>query len=300
MDVNQPENKAAETAIDIGALLCEARDNLGLTTKDVANELNLALDIISNIENNQFEQAIPSAFIRGYIKSYATKVGLNTAPLLKAFDQQTGIDSPSLKRVQTISTFNKRRKEINSGNYLFKSISIIIVVLFISFAGWELWKRYAKTNEVNSADTGLTSIESGNEILLSTATELTNNDKIKTNESAVNSIELSTSNTSELKQAEQTQTIQNQAEESSAPTSSLQMSSLVLDFSADCWVKIIDARGEVIALGVKKSGKHMPLEGVAPFNVILGDPSVVTMYYLDQTYDLSSYRAGRRAEIVLN
>jgi len=78
------------------------------------------------------------------------------------------------------------------------------------------------------------------------------------------------------------------------------MTNLLLDFSAECWVKITDARGEILAEGVKVNGKHMPLRGAKPITVILGDPSAVSLSYENEVYDLSVHRAGRRAEIVLN
>lgn len=311
--------------VDIGKLLCEARDNLGVSTEDISSELNLATEVISNIENNVFEQDIPSAFIRGYIKSYATKVGLDTSAILKEYDLQTVTPVPSIKRVKIISKFDIKRRDINSNNYLVKTLSALMIIIFISFAGWEIWKRYL-VDIVNNNYSGQSNNRNNiNEIALNT-NELSlesnrkNNSVVSSNfdstaSTDINSKELNTANNKRLLDS---QVNNNQIKEQSLTEDNnknmtalsethlesvlpeqLNMTQLVFDFSADCWVKITDSRGEVIALGVKVIDKHMAIEGVAPFNVILGDPSVVLMSVNGIEHDLSSYKNGKRAKFVI-
>ncbi len=319
MDVN---NNETEISVNIGNLLVEARENLGLSSQDIATQMNLAFDIIDKIESNHFDIDIPVAFVRGYIKSYATKVGLDTGPMLDAFDKQIGVESPSLKSVQAISQFSAKRKEINSSHYLFKSVSILILLTFLSFAGWELWNRFIlagpdgsdSTDQTDSdistqLDTNHDSVKLFEDKVKEKTPEPSNNNSLGSDERIQNDLPVSTGLSNDIGSVSHTKIldsdlIQNSGsvqsfQQQTIDTSNLTMTSLVLDFSADCWVKIVDARGEVIALGVKQSGKHMPIEGVAPLNVILGDPSVVTMIYEGLDYDLSAYRAGRRAEIIL-
>jgi len=322
MDVEDSKTEEEQHELNIGELLCEARDNLELDSQQIAAELNLAQSVIESIEQNIFQQEIPIAFIRGYVKSYATKVGLDTAQILSQFDLQTGLEAPSLTRVKSISKFNHKRKEMNSGSLLIKAVSVLIVLLFFSYGGWELWKRYA-SNDNDNSEIALGNLQ-GNEIILNTQTTDDSDSQSSSNgglseasrpdgESAslVNDKTDTVPATDSLTTQGSSSQYQNIDQSSAASPitfapnidtndTALEMTSLVLDFSADCWVRIVDARGEVIAIGVKSAGKHMPVEGVKPFNVVLGDPSVVTMQYNEQAYDLSGYRAGRRAEVILN
>jgi len=314
MEVRDKEQQ--DQSINIGALLVEARDNLGLTNKDIANTLNLAEEVIDKIEKNDFEQDIPIAFIRGYIKSYATKVGLDTSPILAAFDQQTSGELPSLKRAQSISVFDKKTREINSSHYLFKAVSTLIVIAFLSFAGWELWKRLSNTAAVTNEaqySYGTLSSDISSELETTNDIDLNNSDSENLISTDTSEIENTTSENTQLRgdvvqqQNSDAQNIELSITDSSnaisaglVDDSNLIMTNIVLDFTADCWVKITDARGEVLAEGVKVNGKHMPLTGAKPITVILGDPSVVTMSYADELYDLSVYQAGRRVEIILN
>lgn len=339
MDVEENQTEGQEPTIDIGARLSEARDNLGLDSENIAKELNLAVEIITKIEQNIFHQDIPVAFIRGYVKAYSTKVGLDTPKVLAEFDTQTSGDSPSLSRVQSISKFDSNRRELNSNSFIIKTVSAIVILLFLSYGGYEIWKYLAndadsnegnitlgetgqakqidlaisgtqpeskQANDDNSASQDSSSVnvedtisdDSGVEIQDSAAENQTpqQDSSSKVQDSRLDSSSQSNPSVQAVNQSElETPLLDNQT--TSDPQD---MTPLVLDFSADCWVRIVDARGEVIALGVKRAGKHMPIEGVRPFNIVLGDPSVVTLQYNNQSYDLSEYRAGRRAEIILN
>ncbi len=331
MDVDENQQDSQASAIDIGARLCEARDNLGLDSEKIAKELNLAVEIITKIEQNVFHQDIPVAFIRGYVKAYSTKVGLDTPKILAEFDAQTSGDAPSLSRVQTISKFDSGRRELDSGSLVIKVISTIVILLFLSYGGYEIWKRLAADDAVNHdpADIALAidSTDEAGEIELNSfsddnleeqsaalSTQTTPSqapvEPVVENDNKISQTDANLAQSNLSEQAPSTPPVELESlaantspVESNNITSqsdSLEMTPLVLDFSADCWVRIVDARGEVIALGVKRAGKHMPIEGVKPINVVLGDPSVVTLKYNNQDYDLSGYRAGRRAEIILD
>lgn len=75
---------------------------------------------------------------------------------------------------------------------------------------------------------------------------------------------------------------------------------LVMTFSDACWVKVTDATGEVIAIGTKVAGYTMPLNGQAPFDVILCKPEAVSMTYNGEQVDLSGYRRSRSVTMTLN
>ncbi|EGN74731.1 hypothetical protein A28LD_1747 [Idiomarina sp. A28L] len=74
---------------------------------------------------------------------------------------------------------------------------------------------------------------------------------------------------------------------------------LVLVFSGDSWIRIEDNSGEAIAYGVKESGYVMPLNGAAPYELTLGAPSVVAVYFRGEQIDLSEFRGGRIARFTL-
>lgn len=98
--------------------------------------------------------------------------------------------------------------------------------------------------------------------------------------------------------------MQEQAEQSAAAETvngdtAIPDAPLVLVFSGDAWIRIEDANGEALAFGVKPDGHISALEGEEPYQITLGAPENVTMYYQGEPVDLSSYRAGRVARFTI-
>ena len=70
-------------------------------------------------------------------------------------------------------------------------------------------------------------------------------------------------------------------------------------FNQRCWVKVSDASGAEIAIGVKDAGYEMPLTGRAPFDIILCKPEALTMTLNGSAVDLSQYRRNRSVTLRL-
>lgn len=74
---------------------------------------------------------------------------------------------------------------------------------------------------------------------------------------------------------------------------------LVLRFSDDTWIRIEDNNGDAVAFGVKSSGHITELNDQGPYQVTLGAPENVEMYYQGNLVDLSGYRPGRVVRMTL-
>ena len=76
------EEQLSEISDDIeivgpGRMLKEARKIKGLSQQQVADKLNFRISLVENIEVEQFDLSLPSAFNRGYLKSYAKLVNIS-------------------------------------------------------------------------------------------------------------------------------------------------------------------------------------------------------------------------------
>ncbi|MGX5200988.1 RodZ domain-containing protein [Aliikangiella sp. IMCC44632] len=336
MDVNteevvEPKNKKST---NIGELLIEARENRNWSAQEIADQMNLTLSVITQIEENRFNEDIPHAFLRGYIRSYAQRVGVDTESICAEFDIQVNANVEPVKNLKVVSQFKTRRKEINSNSFIFKLITSIIVIAILSFAGWELFKRVGEKTEATPAnsielnqlerasDSDLTALNVDIKSDKSFAEQKTTTDQVQQDVAISSSDAKPQSEVAEAtKPSADIQAAGSQAESrvtgadkitgadrvAEADMSQIDLTDSVVSlvdmtftFSADCWVKIVDGVGETIAIGVKTAGRVMPLQGVAPVTVILGDPAAVELTYAGEAYDMSVYQAGRRAEFVLN
>lgn len=323
-------DETMKNEVDIGALLSEARKNLDLSIGDIATHLNLSQVIINQLENNQFSGGLPLAFVRGYVTSYAMKVGLDIAMMKKAFDSQMGEESVSLKRVESLSVFEKNRNNFNSNNTSFKLITFLIVVVIIFFAskaGWEKYKSLivADSDRIDLNNTNVNSNDLVLDLVLDRELgidEISDRNKFSQNNNGESSAsDLSGSEGSQVSGNGNGKIVVENIESSSSLEINLGSTSseisttgalvnesgdhlkgleiMTLSFSADCWVRIVDASGNELAFGIKKVGKVMNLQGIPPFDVILGDPSVVELTYKGKAIELSRYQAKRRVKVTL-
>ncbi|VTR61037.1 Cytoskeleton protein rodZ [Serratia fonticola] len=69
---------------------------------------------------------------------------------------------------------------------------------------------------------------------------------------------------------------------------------LVMDFSGDCWVQVVDATGKSLVSGIQKSGSRLNLAGKAPFKLTLGAPASVQVQFQGKPVDLSRFVKSNR------
>ena len=74
---------------------------------------------------------------------------------------------------------------------------------------------------------------------------------------------------------------------------------LKLDFSGDCWVEVKDAEGKTLLSALKRLGDKVELDGIAPFNVLLGYAPVVTVSYNDEPIAIDVNPRSQAARLVV-
>ncbi|MFN3695982.1 MAG: helix-turn-helix domain-containing protein [Pseudobdellovibrio sp.] len=82
-----------------GELLKSERINKNLSVQDVAHALKLSPRIIQALENGQTEELPAKTFVRGFVKSYADYLKIDTEAVLKQFQEEMGSTLPVNKTV---------------------------------------------------------------------------------------------------------------------------------------------------------------------------------------------------------
>ena len=72
----------------VSKLLKKNREIKKLELKDISRELNIPQEILSNFENNYFQDNIDSIFILGHLRSYCSYLGLNQMELVDQFKKE--------------------------------------------------------------------------------------------------------------------------------------------------------------------------------------------------------------------
>ncbi len=298
-----------------GQMLRDAREKKGWSQEDVARKLNLRAHNINDFENEEFDPKVAQTFTKGYLKSYAKLTGLYEQQVLDAYEH-LGIAEAQYAEMQSFSQRTKNEAHDNRLMWMSYGIGAIILGLLV----WWWWQKSAVNTELLEAsrsediitveevdpvapEYAELSVPEDDSLIISSALVDISSD---TEELAVTDDVLP----EDIPQEETTSApaIESAIAESEgvAPTAESEVvvvqttsSSLELSFTDDCWVKITDATGQTLAVGVKKAGYEMPLRGKAPFKIVLGAPQVVKIKYEGEAVDMSRFKAGRIARFEL-
>lgn len=307
-----PEN---DIQFSPGSLLKQAREAAGISIEEVMQQLKLTRQTVIAIEGDDYSSDLPATFYRGYLRNYAELLKIDDDDIVANFDNYCKRNNLFSKAEQSLATI-ELEKPINSSNWLMKSFTALIVLLLVFGAYYllveqKVWQQLTSSLSDPGEQTHSVSETDNSELLLPISGDSPDSasDTESTNEPAaeltawqeeqntgLSDDELSSENLN-LQQAETSSEVT--AKENTQPTASAPSGELVLVFSDDCWVRITDANGKVLALGIKKTGTSMSLSGPAPIELTLGKPSAVQLSYQNEPIDLSSYPDTRAARLTL-
>lgn len=92
-----------------GAILCHAREMLGISQREVAARLHLRVNSISDIEHDRLNQPTAAAFVRKHIAHYAILVGIDPDTVVNLYDQNV-LNLRAISAVNTRKQRSRRRK----------------------------------------------------------------------------------------------------------------------------------------------------------------------------------------------
>ena len=81
-EMNPDTNSNPEVQISVGQTLRAAREEMGLSVNDVANRIKFAPKQIESLEADDYTKLPEAAFVRGFVRSYARLLEIDSAPLL--------------------------------------------------------------------------------------------------------------------------------------------------------------------------------------------------------------------------
>ena len=126
----------------MGAALRTAREERGLGVPEVASALKVPVIVVTNIEDEKFDELPARVFARAYLRRYAELVGLDPQRVLWAYDQKTDpgrTEEAETRRLRGVSgsmaTFVREMKARHWQSWVFGGT----VVLFSALAGLFLW-----------------------------------------------------------------------------------------------------------------------------------------------------------------
>ncbi|WP_367605503.1 helix-turn-helix domain-containing protein [Legionella sp. W05-934-2] len=146
MTTDNETEQSIEVSVDsIGQQLQDARNKKGYSVEYVAGKLHLRGQILSLIEDNDFDKLPQTVFIKGYIRAYAKCVDLEAEPLIEQYDSNYAIHKPTQE-----AYLWQKRKDVNHGVNLVKWFTVLSLSAVIISVG--IWWKNGKVSQDTTAE----------------------------------------------------------------------------------------------------------------------------------------------------
>ncbi|MFZ3023573.1 RodZ domain-containing protein [Pseudomonas sp.] len=338
MKAPQPEVVVSSRS-NPGETLRKARESKNLAQAEVAQQLNLTLRALTQVEAGAFDKLPGHTFARGYIRAYAKLLELDQDRLVADFDAYTGTDSAG----SSVHALGRIEEPTHLAQSLlrFVSVGLLLGLLAVSFFWWQeqstrkdsdaAVSRALEHVEVESAD-GTTEIHpldepedqavaDGQAQIVEPASEIEPELAAQTAPTAL-AADTATSASQPAPVAEPAAVVVASVAavpaapvsaalpsvtpvveapvSASAPVQAAAGQALVnIQFTANCWTQLTDANGKVLFSALKRAGESLELAGKPPLELRLGFARGAQVSYNGQAVDVAPYTSGETARMKL-
>lgn len=302
-----PGNAEAQP-ISVGTVLREARERQGLSVDEVVSRIKFAPRQIAALEADDFAQLPEIAFVRGFVRSYARLLQLDSAPLLAALPHAPAQTVPAaenaLPEVPFPTDYSSRKP-----NIIWLAAALVVAVALVLFmllngSGSNAPSPPAEP-EVKVETLELTSVEvlpdsavlpvspSGVSAAPAQASVAPAGSVAARISSEVKaSVELSAPSLRIDHSA--VQAMQKKPEAVPGSAGAIRMT-----FDDDSWVEITDKDGKILLSQINPRGSEQNLDGKAPFSLVIGRATAVHLYYKGKQIDLAPHTKISTARLTL-
>lgn len=347
------EEFAAEQTVS--ERLVEARESLGLSQKDVADQLFLTSTFIRYLDEAQFDKIPKPAFIKGYMRSYARVVNLKGDEIVAHYER--GLQKAEHKVEVRGVTEERIGSATITGPVLQTGIVGLVAIVLVIALVWifsssddeeaanllqdtpllqdtidevstdagdtvsNISAREVTQAQLLSESISGTSIPGealGDEVLAMAANEAGSEGHVADIEGIEGEGSESFEGVEDNDGSTSAPTDDAEAAQSAAPVAASQQETasdrkditiestrsdnyqyinvdaggfeqLEFSFTGECWLEIEDGDGQSIYGDLNRSGDILTLYGVAPFKILLGRASGVSLKFNREDVDLAEY-----------
>jgi len=290
-----PDN--SDTNLSPGAAISRARQARQLSLAEAASQLKLPRTTVEHIEADQFDRIAP-IYRRGYIVNYARLVDLDPQPLL---DQMGELEPEPLRAVLPVSGNPQRfDRFLKFATYALVTTMIVPpLVYFFVLGGARLFESEVAGRAADSSSLQTQEAQKPGyrerfaDALAVQPPEATQNDASHLSASALpmNPIRA-------VPQPEPVAEMASTTADVSTPDVD-PLARLELVLSDDSWIEIESADGERLEFDLLRSGESRQYEGLAPFRLLLGRASAVSLSLDGQPVVFDGQHEAGVAELVI-
>lgn len=270
-----------------GKLLVWARERAGLTQEQVAKELYMTLTKVRALESDDYRHMGSDTFTRGYLRAYANLLKLDVVQVLAAYDrhaQKHGLVEQVLPR---------RIESSNKPVWQFIVLVLLTLLLLWLVSIWffdnRQQPRYNRpmaavppvetalnVQSLSESSASHASVSSG--ALVTAAEQLVEGSQSVSVTTDGSEFSVQNSSLSSAIQSAAASVSISSVARSAMPVKQAnagQLDSIRFSFTEESWLEVSDARGDVLMADLQSAGSDLQLQGLAPFDVKLGNSPAV-------------------------
>jgi cytoskeleton protein RodZ len=278
VDSEQPSSTAAgePASQNLGQILRNARVAQDLSVEQLATELRIEAPRLVALEENRFEKIGAPVFVKGYLRQYGQRLGIDYRDLLALYYKQATHEEVGIHPSPTIRLRDERQITV----WVVATIALAVIV--VGLAVWWMQGGVSST-PASVASTASSDPNSAVAPAPQVAREPAPTEPPVAEPPAAGAVVPDA-----LPQA---------ASPASAPAAAPGATiPLVFTFDEESWTEVTDARGERLFYGLAASGRRAAVRGEPPFAVVLGNARAVRLLVNGEAYPVPT--PGRQGGIV--
>ncbi|SPY32159.1 RodZ domain-containing protein [Pasteurella canis] len=302
--MNTATNNIGPNEPTLGEQFRQAREALNLSLEDVSKKIALKPSILQLIENNELVQsAIPAAFMKGYVRSYAKFLKLPESVWVHArfgedYKNDLGKNARATRAVNHYS----------SHNHWIGWLSLLVLLVVAGMTGLWWWENYKQSNAerdnlvqsyvettpkafpIESHTTTTSAISASPPVEISSETV-----PISSTETPMHSVSMPVDNTQDIQpitsagvlKAEMDK-LDEKADKTIVDNELIltEQNELYIEVTGPCWISVQNEQGKVLAQKEYKEGDTLSFNDNITYSLIIGAPSHVKITYKGEVYPL--------------
>ncbi|MFM9913781.1 MAG: helix-turn-helix domain-containing protein [Methylophilaceae bacterium] len=269
MSDETPDSEISNTAASaLGGVLRAARESVGLSVEEVAQQLRMSAHQVKALEEDNLIVLSSPAFVRGFIRNYARLLKVPAEPLIAAYKAMQPEDNASVAiglKSENIAIVNTSRRTM----LMYLLASLLVVVGGISWWAYQDWRESKPSAPVAAV------------------------------KPLVKAQEAEPTPPPMLEPIVQMPAVVPDPTPVAAPEVVVAQDDIRLTFTEQTWVSITDSTGKEVFNKTKPAETEDFANGTPPFNVVVGNAVGVLVFYKGKPFDIYPYTKANVARFTL-
>jgi cytoskeleton protein RodZ len=280
----------------LGETLRVARLAQDLTIEQLSTDLRIEAKQLHALEENRFEQIGVPVFVKGYLKQYGLRLGLDVKDLLALYYKQTTLADVQIQPSRTI----KLRDDRQITSWVLAAVVLLAVIGGLAAWWWSGGSFGSVLNPQSAPAATAPAVEPQRQTPPPGAPAVVPQERSlpavdPTPQPAVAPGQPETV-PAEIPAVAAVETAADDADDDEQRPPPVLIVPLQFSFAGESWAEVTDARGERLLFGLNTAGRDVTVRGEPPFAVILGDANAVRLTVDGLPYEIPTI--GRQGNLV--